>query len=272
VVGPTAARARGVDITWLAMPRELDVAPAPTDENLAGLAGALAAVDPRLRAGAEGLPIALSPEIFRSVPALPLTTRLGDVNVLLRPTGSPARYDDLLDDASTVELDTVPTLVPTVDALLRGLAGGAREPHPDVITQLRELASPIPELPPVAATPTTDVDDHGDLEQAVLETLGQLTYPATIRDVLFAMKTSRRPPYKQVRAAAESLTGRGWLLRTKDGTAYRYRLNTDADDKIAHDIAGLLSRSIDIEGTIARALKLVEHETPRRGTSEQQDS
>lgn len=214
--------------------------------------------------------ISLGPDIFRSIPALPLTTNLGDLNVLLRPTGAPGTYDELLDDASTVELDTVPTLIPTTEALLRGLAGGAREPHPEVIARLRQLTAPSQaHLVAAYQPPATDAEKRGDLEQAILATLARLGYPATVRDLLFAIKTSRRPSYKQAKTAAESLTSRGWLLRDKDGTAHRYQLNTDADDKIAHEIAALLTRSLDVDGTIARALKLVAlHATQRDGDTE----
>lgn len=268
-MGPAAARARGVDLTWLGLSGELDVAPAPTNDNLTTLAEILGGVDPRLRAH-DKYAIALNPEIFRSIPTLPLTTRLGDVNILLRPTGSPTNYDDLRDDASTVQLDTVPTLVPTIHALLRGLAGGARQPHPEVIAQLRQLAEPEPQQPAVVAEPLA-AGDHRNLEEAVLNTLSRIGHPATIRDVLFSMQASQRPPYKQVKAAAESLTARGLLLRDKEGAAHRYRLNTAADDKIAHQVAALLRSSLDLDGTIARALKLIDSETDARTTADSSD-
>jgi hypothetical protein len=43
------------------------------------------------------------------------------------------------------------------------------------------------------------------------------------------------------------------LVRDKDGTAYRYRLNTDSDDRLAHGAAILLARSANVEATVARA-------------------
>ena len=41
VIGPNAARGRGAVIADLGLPPELDLTPAPTDSNLAGLAAVL---------------------------------------------------------------------------------------------------------------------------------------------------------------------------------------------------------------------------------------
>ena len=214
---------------------------------------------PRLRANdVPSRPIALSPDVIRAIPALPLTTQFGDLNIVLRPIGAPAEYEEVLDDASTVELDTVPTLVPTVEALLRGLAGGVRQPHPQLLARLRNLTPGNP--PPavrVILPPLTEAEQRVDLEKAIIETLDRLGTPASIRDLLFAMKADRRPPYKQVKLAAEALTGRGRLRRDKEGTAYRYWPNTAADQQIARDIATLLAEAIDAEATAAQALRLV---------------
>ena len=258
IVGPTAARARGVDTTGLSLPHEIDLTPAPTDSNLATLAQAFAGDTLRLRApDDQALPITLSPELIRAIPALPLTTQFGDVNVLLHPVGAPTDYDELRDEASTVELDTVPTLVPTIEALLRGLAGGAHQPHRELLARLRQLAhrshlDPVPAVQP----PLTEAERRNDLEHAIIQAIERLGYPASIRDVIFAMNSYWRPRYKQVKIAAESLTDRGQLVRDKDGTAHRYRLNTCADDQIAHDVASLLSKATDVEGTVAKALRL----------------
>ena len=152
----------------------------------------------------------------------------------------------------------MPTLVPTIEALLRGLAGGVRQPHPRLLARLRNLTpgDPPPAVP-VILPPLTEAEQRVDLEKAIIETLDRLGTPASIRDLLFAMKADRRPRYKQVKLAAEALTGRGRLLRDKEGTAYRYWLNTAADQQIARDIATLLAEAIDAEATAAQALRLV---------------
>jgi predicted transcriptional regulator len=259
VVGPVAVRGRGVDTSGLHLSPELDLTPAQTDDNLANLARALSAVSARLRADGGLAPsITLCPDIFRAIPTLPLTTEAGACNVLLHPVGAPANYDELLGDVTRVELDNVPALVPTIDALLDGLAGGARQPHPELVARLLHQGArtrsnePVPAL--LTSPPETERDD--DVEQALLWTVEHLGHPASIRELLFAMNAEQRAPYKQVKRAAEALAARGLLLRDKDGTAYRYRLNTDSDDQLAHEVATLLARSGDVEATIARALSL----------------
>lgn len=189
------------------------------------------------------------------------------MNILLRPVGAPEDYDEFLDDASTVELDTVPTLIPTVDSLLRGLAGGAHQPHPELLSRLREwviVKAPEPEPHLVVQPPLTEAEQREDLEKLILETLERLGHPASIRDLLFAMNAYRRPPYKQAKLAAENLHARGWLLRDKDGNAHRYRLNAETNERIVNDIAALLATSVDPERTAARALKLVASDTADR--------
>ena len=233
--------------------------PAPTDDNLANLARALSAVSARLRAdGGLALSITLCPDLFRAIPTLPLTTEAGACNVLLHPAGAPAGYEELLGNTTRVELDNVPSLVPTIDALLDGLVGGARQPHPELVARLLQQGARTTSNEAVAALLTSppEAERDDDVEQAILWTVEYLGHPASIRDVLFAMNAERRAPYKQVKRAAEALAVRGLLLRDKDGTAYRYRLNTDSDDRLAHEVATLLARSSDVEATVARALNL----------------
>jgi predicted transcriptional regulator len=252
-------RGRGVDTSGLHLSSELDLMPAPTEDYLANLAQALSAVSAKLRPdGGLALSITLCPDIFRAIPNLPLTTEAGACNVLLHPVGAPADYEKLLDDATTVELDHVPALVPTIDALLDGLAVGARRPHPELVARLLQQGARITSNKPVAALLTSppEAERHDDLEQAILWTVEHLGHLASVREVLFAMNAERRAPYKRVKRAAEALAARGLLLRDKDGTAYRYRLNTDSDDQLAHEVATLLARSADLEATLARALNL----------------
>jgi predicted transcriptional regulator len=260
VVGPAAARGRGVDTSGLHLSPELDLMPAPTDDNLANLAQTLSAASARLRADGGLAPsITLCPDIFRAIPTLPLTTEAGACNVLLHPVGAPADYDEVLGDATRVELDNVPALIPTIDALLDGLAGGARQPHPELVARLLQQGARTRSNEAVAAwlTSPPDAERDDDVEQAILWAVEHLGHPASIRDVLFAMNAERRAPYKQVKRAAEALAVGGLLLRDKDGTAYRYRLNTDSDDRLAHEVATLLARSSDVEATVAHALSLV---------------
>jgi predicted transcriptional regulator len=258
IVGPAAVRARGMDISG-ADSSVLDVTPNPTPHNLDILASALSSgADPRLRTGdtPAGLPAHLSAETFRALPVLPLTTALGELNVLLRPVGAPATYDELLDDVSSVELDAVGILVPTIEALLRGLAGGAKSPDHQILAQLRRAHESAALLAAAQVDPEPVLRQEGDLEQVILATLKAADSPMSVRELLFVTRTRTKVPYKQVKSAAEALTVRGELLRDKDGAAYRYRHNTDTDDQVAHRILALLADRPDPQATLDKVRSL----------------
>lgn len=258
IVGPAAVRARGMDISGTDS-SVLDVTPNPTPHNLDILAAALSSgADPRLRTGDTpgGLPAHLSAETFRALPVLPLTTALGELNVLLRPVGAPATYGELLDDVSSVELDGVGILAPTIEALLRGLAGGARSPDLQIVAQLRRAHESAALLTAARADPELVMRHEGDLERVILATLKTADSPMSVRELLFVTRTWKKVPYKHVKSAAEALTMRGELLRDKDGAAYRYRHNTDSDDQIAHYILGLLADRPDPQATLDKVWSL----------------
>jgi hypothetical protein len=260
VVGPAAARARGMDIASTgANASVLDVTPNPTPHNLDILAATLSsAADPRLRAAATsgGLPAHLKAETFQALPVLPLTTALGELNVLLRPVGAPATYGELLDDVSSVDLDGVGILAPTIEALLRGLAGGATSPDPTVLAQLRRAHESAAVHTAAQADPERVVHQENDLEQVILATLTTADSPMSVRELLFVTRTWKKVPYKQVKSAAEALTMRGELLRDKDGAAHRYRHNTDTDDHVAHYILALLADRPDPQATLDKVWSL----------------
>jgi len=96
-------------------------------------------------------------------------------------------------------------------------------------------------------------ESEEELADAILEVVGRLTHPVSVRELVLAMSGSRRLPYKQVKLAAEALTARGELLREKDGSAHRYRLPADTGDRIARQIAALLRTAPDRDATLQRA-------------------
>lgn len=90
---------------------DIDVVPAPNEDNLNRLAEALHALDARVITGWDPLSqemaverSALAPEVFRDNPFLHLVTSAGRVDVLLAPTGIPGGYDQLIPNASVAML------------------------------------------------------------------------------------------------------------------------------------------------------------------------
>lgn len=265
LVGPLAAHARGA---LLPVPVEgtaevtIEITPRPAPGNLARLSTAVnRAGDPRLRlvGSAAAPPLDVDARLFRRLSVLPLSTNMADLTVVLAPAGGPADYTALLGEASPVEIDGVSTLTPSIDALLRGLAGGWQKPDPALISELLRLRQ-ARRLNTVAATTsdTTDLDAEEALRRVVLDIIDQHDRPLSVRELLFAASAWSRPvAYQQIKVAAEALTASGHLVRDRSGTANRYRRNTDPDDRTAHEVAALLTRSRDPAAVTGRALKLL---------------
>jgi hypothetical protein len=69
---------------------DLDLCFAPDTANLAALGDVLVALDARLRGVDEPVPFVPDAAALRRIEVLTLATRLGDVDVLVRPAGAPS--------------------------------------------------------------------------------------------------------------------------------------------------------------------------------------
>ena len=80
-----------------AMTNDADIVPAMTRDNLERLSTALTDLDARIRSESEpdGVVFDPHPDLLASMAILNLTTRCGDLDVAVRPTGT-AGYDDLV--------------------------------------------------------------------------------------------------------------------------------------------------------------------------------
>lgn len=212
----------------------LDITPEPSINNLRLLAATLThPLNALLHTAGmpPGLPLSFGASLFSAIPTLPLITALGTLTVRLQSPSSPPTYQDLLSDASEAELDGVTIQAPTTEALLRSLS--------DRVT----VRPGAPCQPPAAHERATmslagqSQPEHGSFgetepEELVLSALAKAQGPLSIREILLRAPSDRKPPYKRVKAAAETLTDRGELDRIKEGTAHRYALRTDTDDQI----------------------------------------
>ncbi len=102
VVGGVAATVHGS----ARLTQDLDVVYARDDTNLACLVEALSPLRPYLRGAPEGLPFAWDVETLRAGLNFPLTTSLGDLDVLGEIAGG-GRYEQLLEDVIVVQLEDV---------------------------------------------------------------------------------------------------------------------------------------------------------------------
>jgi predicted transcriptional regulator len=65
------------------------------------------------------------------------------------------------------------------------------------------------------------VPQFGDLEAAIMERVWSADAPLRVRDVLEGL-TDRNLAYNTVQTVMEILHRKGWLVREKDGRAFRY--------------------------------------------------
>ena len=100
VIGGIAALAQGSPLPT----EDVDITPARDDENLERLAAALQELGTRLRTeGASDVELPADPSLLRQAENWTLTTKHGDLDIVLVPPGTWG-YDDLRRDAFEVDL------------------------------------------------------------------------------------------------------------------------------------------------------------------------
>ena len=68
-----------------------------------------------------------------------------------------------------------------------------------------------------------DVKSLGELEAAVMDVLWRAEEPLRVREVLDVLTPRRALAYTTVLTVLDNLHRKGWVVRDKDGKAYRYR-------------------------------------------------
>ncbi len=126
---------------------DIDIAPAFDPDNLDRLAGALRAIDARIRAegSPEGVPFDCTGAFLGNLgpdAILNLTTRLGDVDLAFSPTGTRG-FADLKRDAVPVEAAGVTILVASLADVIRSKAAADREKDRRALPRLRALLDRI---------------------------------------------------------------------------------------------------------------------------------
>lgn len=119
---------------------DVDVTPQVDRQNLERLSAALVELEARVRTEGltEGLPFAHDPESLGRATIWNLTTRFGDVDLVLRPAGTDG-FDDLTRDATDLEILGVVVRVASLADVVRSKAAAGREKDRLQLPLLRRL-------------------------------------------------------------------------------------------------------------------------------------
>jgi hypothetical protein len=124
---------------------DADICPARDRDNLERLAEALRKMDARIRAGdaPDGLPFACDTAFFRTVELVNLTTRLGDLDVSLVPSGTTG-YHDLLPGLVRYDLGGLVVPVAGLADVIRSKEAAGRAKDRVALPTLRALLERLP--------------------------------------------------------------------------------------------------------------------------------
>ena len=92
----------------------------------------------------------------------------------------------------------------------------------------------------------------GELEAAVMQVLWQRGAPATVREVLAELTTSRRLAYTTVMTVMDNLHRKGVLSREMDGRAWRYSPTRTHAEHSAALLQEILSAAGDRDEVLMR--------------------
>ena len=136
LIGGFAATAYGSPLPTV----DVDVTPEPTRDNLRRLSGALDDLGARVRVEGipEGLAFAHSGDSLREIAVLSLVTRLGDLDLVLRPAGG-AAYAELAARAVTVHLHGMDVALASLDDVIASKEAADRPKDRQALPILRAL-------------------------------------------------------------------------------------------------------------------------------------
>lgn len=136
IIGGFAAFAQGSPFPT----EDVDVTPAATADNLGRLSTALYALDARIRTTdvPEGLKFHHNADSLAAAGVWNLTTRFGDLDISLVPTGTQG-YGDLRRDAVAVEIGGQSVLLASLADIVRSKQAADRPKDQRVLPALREL-------------------------------------------------------------------------------------------------------------------------------------
>jgi len=146
VIGGEAARARG----WPEQTEDVDLTPERSQENLSRLADALEELEAGFRLEPDRYPDGFRPpggidwRTFRSQVWVTLTTRHGDIDVVLRPDGTDG-YEEIAQTATRERLIGTEIVVPVASAemILQSKTAADRPKDHAVLDGMRDILNPL---------------------------------------------------------------------------------------------------------------------------------
>ena len=136
VIGGFAAVAYGSPLPT----QDVDITPSRTLANLGRLSGALTDLDARVRVDGTpgGLAFRHSAQTLRAVMVLNLTTRLGDLDLVVAPAGG-ASYEELAERGRTIDLGDVLVPLASLDDVIASKEAAGRPKDRAALPLLRVL-------------------------------------------------------------------------------------------------------------------------------------
>lgn len=146
VIGGEAARARG----WPEQTEDVDVTPERSKENLSRLADALEELEAGFRVDPGRYPEGFRPpggidwRTFRSQVWVTLTTRHGDIDIVLTPDGTDG-YEEIAQTATRERLEGTEVVVPVASAemILQSKTVADRPKDHAVLDRMRDILNPL---------------------------------------------------------------------------------------------------------------------------------
>ena len=137
VVGGIAARLRGAPL----LTQDVDITPSDERKNLGRLVVALQVMEASLRTSTEpdGVPLPFDPTLLEAATVWTLTTRFGDLDLVMSPAGTDG-YRDLVRDADDLLVAVAPDLTVKVASLadvIRSKEAAGREKDRAALPLLR---------------------------------------------------------------------------------------------------------------------------------------
>ena len=95
----------------------------------------------------------------------------------------------------------------------------------------------------------------GELEAAIMSALWDRPEPASVREVLSDLRPERDLAYNTVLTVVDNLYKKGWLDRTRDGRAFRYRPVTTRADYGVRLMRDAMAESGDPAGSLVNFVR-----------------
>jgi predicted transcriptional regulator len=98
----------------------------------------------------------------------------------------------------------------------------------------------------------------GDLEASILDLVWRAPSPVRVHDVADSLRAERQIAYTTVQTVMEVLHRKGWLVRQKDGRAYRYSATATPETYTAGLMMDALGTTPDRAASLLRFIDSLE--------------